>query len=74
MRALERGGTLQNTLIVFSSDNGYFHGEHRRWDKRLAYEESLRIPMVIAHPGKIEAGATISQLVSNVDLAPTILE
>ncbi|MEM9159346.1 MAG: sulfatase-like hydrolase/transferase [Verrucomicrobiota bacterium] len=74
MRALERRGTLENTLIVFTSDNGYFHGEHRRWDKRLAYEESLRIPMVIAHPGKIEAGATVAQLVSNVDFAPTILD
>jgi hypothetical protein len=47
--------------------------EHRRWDKRLAYEESLRIPMIVVYPGKIEAGSTISQMVSNVDFAPTVL-
>lgn len=74
IEALEKRGTLDNTLIVFTSDNGYFHGEHRRWDKRLAYEESLRIPMLVNYPGRIEAGSTVSQMITNVDFAPTILD
>jgi N-acetylglucosamine-6-sulfatase len=74
IRALEKRGTLHNTLIIFTSDNGYFHGEHRRWDKRLAMEESIRIPMVISYPGHIKKGDTVTQLVSNIDMAPTILD
>ncbi|MEN1680954.1 MAG: sulfatase-like hydrolase/transferase, partial [Planctomycetota bacterium] len=50
---LRQRGSLDNTLIVFTSDNGYFHLEHRRWDKRLAYDESIRIPMVVAYPGVV---------------------
>lgn len=73
VEALRERGTLDNTLIVFASDNGYFHMEHRRWDKRLAYEESLRIPMIMVYPGKIDPGSTISEMVLNVDFAPTVL-
>jgi N-acetylglucosamine-6-sulfatase len=73
IEVLRQRGTLDNTLIVFASDNGYFHGEHRRWDKRLAYEESIRIPMIVVYPGKIQAGSTVSELVTNTDFAPTIL-
>jgi len=74
LTVLKDRGTLDNTLIIFSSDNGYFHGEHRRWDKRLAMEESMRIPMVMAYPGHIKKGDTINELVSNVDFAPTVLD
>lgn len=74
IEALEKRGTLDRTLIVFTSDNGYFHGEHRRWDKRLAYEESLRIPMLVVYPGRIQPGTTVEQLVTNVDFAPTVLD
>lgn len=70
---LRERGTLEDTLIVFTSDNGYFHLEHRRWDKRLAYEESIRIPMVVVYPEKIEAGSTVSEMVANVDFAQTVL-
>ncbi len=70
---LRERGTLDNTIIVFTSDNGYFHMEHRRWDKRLAYEESLRIPLLVVYPGRIQAGSTVTQLVTNADFAPTIL-
>jgi N-acetylglucosamine-6-sulfatase len=73
VEALRERGNLDNTLFVFTSDNGYFHLEHRRWDKRLAYEESLRIPMVVVYPNKIEAGSTITEMVTNVDFAPTVL-
>lgn len=74
LTVLKDRGTLDNTLIIFTSDNGYFHGEHRRWDKRLAMEESMRIPMVVAYPGHIQKGDTINQLVSNIDFAPTVLD
>lgn len=73
MEVLRERGTLDNTLFVFTSDNGYFHLEHRRWDKRLAYEESIRIPMVVVYPGKIEPGSTVTQMISNADFAPTVL-
>ena len=74
VEALKARGTLDNTLIVFTSDNGYFHWEHRRWDKRMAYEESLRIPMVIVYPGQIEADSTVEEMVGNIDFAPTVLD
>ena len=74
VQALEKRGNLDNTMIVFTSDNGYFHMEHRRWDKRLAYEESLRIPMLVVYPGKIKANSTTSGLVTNLDFAPTVLD
>ena len=71
---LAERGTLDNTLIVFASDNGYFHQEHRRCDKRLAYDESMRIPMIVVYPEAVEKGSTISQLVTNADFAPTVLD
>lgn len=74
VEAVRQRGNLANTIFVFTSDNGYFHLEHRRWDKRLAYEESLRIPMIVVYPGHIEPGASIPQMVMNVDFAPTILD
>jgi arylsulfatase A-like enzyme len=73
MDVLRKRGTLDNTLIVFTSDNGYFHLEHRRWDKRLAYEESIRIPMLVVYPGKIQPGSTVTQMITNADFAPTVL-
>lgn len=73
LELLRERGTLDKTIIVFTSDNGYFHMEHRRWDKRLAYEESLRIPMLVVYPGHIKPGSTVTQLVTNADFAPTIL-
>lgn len=73
LEMLEKRGTLNNTLIIFASDNGYFHMEHRRWDKRLAYEESLRIPMLWVYPEHIEPGSTVEQMVTNADFAPTVL-
>ena len=74
MDTLEATGQLDDTIIVFSSDNGYFFGEHRRHDKRLAYEQSIRIPMLVRYPRAIEAGTEISEMVLNNDLAPTLLE
>jgi N-acetylglucosamine-6-sulfatase len=71
--ALRTAGELDNTLIVFTSDNGFFHGEHRvQTGKVLHYEPSTRVPLVLRGPG-IPRGAVRRQLVANIDLAPTIV-
>jgi len=74
LEALEQIGELENTVVIFSSDNGYFMGEHTYWDKRIAYENSIRIPMIMRFPEKIKAGTQINKMCLNIDLAPTILE
>ena len=74
LQTLEELGELENTVVIFSSDNGYFMGEHGFWDKRIAYESSMRIPMLIRYPEKIKAGSTIDHTTLNIDLAPTILD
>ncbi|WP_298232466.1 sulfatase [uncultured Azohydromonas sp.] len=72
VRTLQATGQLSNTFIVFTSDNGYFHGEHRiPGDKKRAYEESIHVPLVVCGPG-IPAGRVVTQLTSNVDFAPTL--
>jgi len=74
LKTLEETKQLDNTLVVFTSDNGYFWGEHHLGDKRWAYEESIRIPMFMRYPKRIKAGSKINQMVMNVDMAPTMLE
>lgn len=71
VRALDEVGELDNTLLVFTSDNGYLNGEHRYTGKTLAYEESLRVPLIIRGPG-LRPGAKVTTPVTTVDLAPTI--
>lgn len=71
--ALEQTGQLDNTVIVFTSDNGYMLGEHRLVGKRFVYEESARVPLLVRGPG-VPAGAVRNQVVGNIDLAPTILD
>jgi N-acetylglucosamine-6-sulfatase len=71
---LRDSGELGNTLIVFTSDNGFFHGEHRvPAGKVLLYEPSIRVPLIMRGPG-IPAGLRLRQHVGNVDLAPTIVD
>ncbi len=74
LAVLEELGELDNTVIIYSSDNGYFMGEHGYWDKRIAYEASMRIPMLIRYPSLIQSEMQINELCLNVDMAPTILE
>ena len=72
--ALRKSGELDNTLIVFTSDNGYLHGEHRiPAGKGRVYEPSIRVPLVVRGPG-IPRGHGVSTLVANIDLAPTLLD
>ena len=65
---------LDNTLIVFTSDNGFALGEHGRVDKRTAYEESLRIPMLIRYPALAKPNTVIDEMVLSIDLAPTLID
>jgi len=71
---LEKMNIMDNTILVFGSDNGYFLGAHQRGDKRLMYEESLRIPLIIRYPEIIKAGTKNDEMVLNIDVAPTLIE
>jgi N-acetylglucosamine-6-sulfatase len=72
--ALKASGQLDNTLIVFTSDHGYFYGEHGlSYERRLAYEEAIRIPLVIRCPPLIKPGTTFDPFILSIDLAPTLL-
>lgn len=72
--ALQATGELGRTLVIFTDDNGYFHGEHRvPSGKVLPYEPSIRVPLIIRGPG-VPRGLRLKQIVANIDLAPTILD
>lgn len=74
MKFLKEAGLDENTVVVYTSDNGMFVGDHGRFDKRLMDEESLRIPLVVRYPKMIEAGSKTDLYSLNVDYAPTILD
>jgi N-acetylglucosamine-6-sulfatase len=63
-----------NTMVVYSSDQGFYLGEHGWYDKRWMYEESLAMPLVVRWPGHAQAGSEVASLVQNIDYAPTFLE
>ncbi|MEJ8569270.1 sulfatase family protein [Elongatibacter sediminis] len=71
--ALSELGLADNTLVVFMGDNGFLFGEHGLIDKRNAYEESMRVPLIVQGAG-LPAGATVDDMVLNIDIAPTLLE
>ena len=71
---LERQKATDNTAILLSSDHGFFLGEHHFYDKRLMYEPSIRVPMMLRYPGKVKSGASSDDMVLNLDMAPTLLE
>ncbi|HEY0097726.1 MAG TPA: sulfatase [Pyrinomonadaceae bacterium] len=74
LRALQRKRQLDNTVIVFTGDNGYLLGEHGQFDnKRFAYEESIRVPFIIRYPKLVRPGMKIDALALNIDVAPTLL-
>lgn len=74
LAALDEAGLASDTVVVFTSDNGYYHGEHGLGDKRSAYEESMRIPFVVRYPRQFPKGKVVDDMVLNIDLAPTFLE
>jgi arylsulfatase A-like enzyme len=72
---LEKANRLDNTLVIFTSDEGYFYGEHGlSVERRLAYEESARIPLLMRYPALIQPGTILGQLTLSIDIAPTLLE
>lgn len=72
---LDQNGLSENTAILYTSDNGFFLGEHGLFDKRLMYEPSIRVPMLLRFPARVKAGGVDStHLVLNIDVAPTLLE
>lgn len=75
VEALRETGQLDRTVIVFTSDHGYFYGEHcLSVERRLAYEETIRIPLLVRYPPLIQPGTRYAPMVLTIDLAPTLLE
>ncbi len=74
LATLDELGLAEDTVVVFTSDNGYYQGEHNLGDKRSLYDESLRIPLLVRYPRAIARGRIADELVINVDLAPTFLD
>ncbi|MBB4080740.1 arylsulfatase A-like enzyme [Lewinella aquimaris] len=71
---LEESGLAENTIVIYTSDQGFYLGEHGWYDKRFMYEESHRTPLMVKYPARIAGGTTSDALVMNIDLAPTLLE
>ncbi len=71
---LRKRNELESTLVVFMGDNGFAFGEHGLIDKRTAYEESMRVPLLMHCPEMIRAGTKVEEVVANIDIAPTLLE
>jgi len=74
MAGLKDLGLLDNTVVIFTADNGYFLGEYARGDKRLADDASIRVPMILSYPPLNRGGETLEAIGLNIDFAPTILE
>jgi arylsulfatase A-like enzyme len=74
MKYLEESGLAENTIVIYSSDQGFYLGDHGWYDKRWMYEESLKMPLVVRWPGVTEPGSVNEQMVQNLDYAQTFLE
>jgi arylsulfatase A-like enzyme len=74
LKALDRLKLAQNTIIIYTSDQGFFLGDHGLFDKRFMYEESLRMPFLVRWPAVLKAGSRIEAMALNVDFAPTFLD
>ena len=75
VEALDTHGILDETFVLFTSDNGFFYGEHGlSLERRMPYEESIRTPLLVRYPALAQAGAQIDELVASVDIAPTVLD
>ncbi|MEI7421663.1 MAG: sulfatase [Prolixibacteraceae bacterium] len=71
---LDKNGLAENTIVIYTSDQGFYLGEHGWFDKRFMYEESFKTPFLIRYPKEIKAGTKITKLVQNLDFAPTFLD
>ncbi|MCR4765247.1 MAG: sulfatase, partial [Bacteroidaceae bacterium] len=70
---LEQHNLDENTIVVYTSDQGFYMGEHGWFDKRFMYEESMHTPLIVSYPGHIKEGSVCNQMVQNIDFAPTFL-
>ncbi len=73
MEELKRMGVYDDTLVIYMGDNGFMFGEHGLIDKRVAYEASIRVPLLLQCPNLFPAGKVLEQVVANIDIAPTIM-
>ncbi len=71
---LDKLAYTKNSVVIYSGDNGFFLGEHHFFDKRLMYEPSIRVPLLVRYPRMVRPGTTNQEMVLNVDVAPTILD
>jgi arylsulfatase A-like enzyme len=71
---LDKNGLAENTIVIYTSDQGFFLGDHDWFDKRFMYEESLRMPFLVRWPGQVKAGSASANMVLNVDFAPTLMD
>lgn len=71
---LERNGLAENTIVIYTSDQGFFLGEHGWFDKRFMYEESFQMPFLVRYPAEIAPGSVCNDIICNVDFAPTFLD
>ena len=74
LKYLDDSGLADNTVVIYSSDQGFYLGEHNWFDKRWIYEESLRTPLIVRWPGVVHPGSTNQDIVSNLDFAETFLD
>jgi N-acetylglucosamine-6-sulfatase len=74
LKHLDDSGLAKNTIVIYSSDQGFYLGEHGWYDKRWMFEESLMMPFVVRWPGKIKPGSVSNAMIQNIDYGPTFLE
>ena len=74
LKYLDETGLAENTIIVYTGDQGFYLGDHGWYDKRFMYEQSLRMPLIIKYPGRIKPGTKVDAKVLNIDFAPTLAE
>ena len=74
LKFLDDSGLRDNTIVIYTSDQGFFLGDHDWFDKRFMYEESLRMPFIVRYPGHIKPGTVNDAMILNVDFAPTFLD
>ena len=74
LKFLDENGLAQNTVIVYTSDQGFYLGEHGWFDKRYMQKESLNMPLLIRYPNEIKPGSTNKSIIINADFAPTLLD
>ncbi len=74
LQQLKDMGLYEDTLVIYMGDNGFMFGEHGLIDKRVAYEASMRVPMLVQCPSLIKGGTVLNQMIGNIDVAPTVME